>query len=284
MPLSNEPGYGKVSSASFFKQISLSGKTKFRAGLFAGLLASLPAFALEPLAPPAAADTALPQLVAARMPTEKEKFSIHSVPDTYFGVNPARRGSLVTGLLLGPLGVLINTAYTEGEGKRQADTLKEIFSLDLAAGLKARVNQGRAAAASGPARFELVPAAIIFFIEEDRFVAACALSAILLDEAGKEKWRGRYISYLKPEYSITNPQTGRELARELPLCLDRAYDLYKAHLAGAYAAAAPYRLDIGIPIKNFVDEKSLPDRIVALDNIGVNDYRKETVLSMEKMK
>src|SRR5437868_2686576 len=124
-------------------------------------IASTHAFAYSPKEPPPESERAAPVQVASRMPTDKEKFTLHSVPNSYFGINPARRGSAILGILLGPLGVAANMAYNDKEGSRQGSGLRDVLGLDLSAGLRAKLDSNPAGAPNTEAsHYELIPAAM----------------------------------------------------------------------------------------------------------------------------
>ena len=78
---------------------------------------------VTPKMPPEATGGTMPTTnLANRMPTPQEKFAMHSVENSYFGVTDTRR-SLPLGLLLGPIGVAANMAHVRGESGTMAAEL-----------------------------------------------------------------------------------------------------------------------------------------------------------------
>ena len=91
---------------------------------------------VTPKMPPEATDGTMPTTyLANRMPTPQEKFAMHSVENSYFGVTDTRR-SLALGLLLGPIGVAANMAHVRGESERRSDEVKSLLGLDAGALLR----------------------------------------------------------------------------------------------------------------------------------------------------
>jgi len=154
------------------KGVTVNRSLRDRAGLTLIVASLLSACAsITPKMPPAATAGAVPTVyLANRMPTPREKFAIHSVENSYFGVTDAR-GSLLLGLLLGPIGVAANMAHVRGESERRSDEVKSLLALDAGALLRAESPDLRSAtdAADGGRRLEVIPAATLTFVADDTF-------------------------------------------------------------------------------------------------------------------
>ena len=121
---------------------------------------------VTPKMPPEATDGTMPTTyLANRMPTPREKFAMHTVENSYFGVTDTRR-SLPLGLLLGPIGVAANMAHVRGESERRSDEVKSLLGLDAGALLRTEapdLSCAQGAAIDGR-RLEVVPAAVLIFV------------------------------------------------------------------------------------------------------------------------
>ncbi len=140
---------------------------------------------VTPKMPPEATGGTMPTTyLANRMPTPQEKFAMHSVENSYFGVTDTRR-SLPLGLLLGPIGVAANMAHVRGESRRRSDEVKSLLGLDAGALLRTEapdLSSAQGAAIDGR-RLEVVPAAVLIFVEDDTFQFICFVNVVMLEGA-----------------------------------------------------------------------------------------------------
>lgn len=230
---------------------------------------------------PPLSDQASMERIPARHPSDEEKWAGYSVPDSYFGVTTSSQGSLLAGLLLGPIGVAANVANARSESERQAAPLKTLLSADLR---KIFIGQAPNAlpgeAASTPGRyFALVPSAALDFRSDDQFKLRCALNAALIDD-GRVLWRSRYLLQVEGTFIRTTPEDVARATSELGPCLGRAYALFGKHKANQlgqfkeYSVRADYNLNVPVL------ESALPDRIIYSDHLGIFEYRKSDVRSV----
>lgn len=216
-----------------------------------------------------------------RHPSVEEKWAGYSVPDSYFGVTTSSRGSLLAGLLLGPVGVAANVASAKTESERQAEPLKALLSEDLRKMLMSQAPTALPAeAASMPGRyFALVPSAALDFRSDDQFKLRCALNAALVDD-GRELWRSRYLLQVEGTYARTTPEDVAKATSELGSCLGRAYALFQKHKANQLGPFKEYSVRADYNLSVPVLESVLPDRIIYSDHLGLFEYRKSDVHSV----
>jgi hypothetical protein len=240
----------------------------------------LPAQAKEP---PTAEDRNTVEYVGTRFPTESEKASGHAVPDSYFGVTTMRRGSLVLGLLLGPLGAAANAAHVQSESEKAASPMKALLAEDLRKALLAAAPT-LSAEAPGPKRhFQLVPSAGLRFQTDETYRLMCILHAQLMDQ-GKEVWRARYVVNTGTTYTSTSSEDAKGAAAALQPCLAQAYALYRMHKDNALGSLKGYDIRAGHPFGGPVVERLLPDRVVLVEpRHGLFEIFKGDVTKMEPL-
>ena len=234
---------------------------------------------VTPKMPPETIGGALPTaFLANRMPTPKEKFAIHSVENSYFGVSDVRR-SLPLGVVLGPLGVAANMAHVSGESERRSEEVKSLLALDAGTLLRAAAPDLRPADGAGidRRRVEVVPSAALLFVDDDSFELTCFVNVVML-EGANETWRARYGVNAEGAFKVKSSDLPGTMTAELSACLGRAYGLYRAHFAGELR---PYR-DYAIETKDYtrympVYESGLPSRVIAYDGLGVIELRRSGV-------
>jgi hypothetical protein len=242
-------------------------------------LVSACVISVTPKMPPEATGGAMPTtFLANRMPTPKEKFAIHSVENSYFGVSDVRR-SLPLGLVLGPLGVAANQAHVRGESERKSDDVKSLFPLDAAALLRAEAPDLRPAdgAGSDGPRLEAVPSAALLFVDDDSFELTCFVNVVML-EGAKETWRARYGVNAEGTFNVKSSGLLATMTAELSACLKRAYGLYRTHFAGALKPYREYAIETKDSTRYMpVYESGLPSRVIAYDGFGVIELRRSGV-------
>jgi hypothetical protein len=234
-----------------------------------------------PKEPPPLSGQASSEHVLTRHPSDEEKWAGYSVPESYFGVTTSSRGSLLAGLLLGPLGVAANVASAKSESERQATPLKSLLSEDLRKALIAQAtNAVPDEAASIPRRhFALIPSAALDFRSDEQFRLRCALNAALVED-GKVVWRSRYLLQVEGMFVRTAPEDVAKAASELGPCLGRAYVLFQKHKANQLGPFKEYSVKADYNLNVPVLESVLPDRIIYSDHLGLFEYRKSDVRSI----
>jgi len=234
---------------------------------------------ITPKMPPEATAGAVPTAyLANRMPTPREKFAMHSVENSYFGVTDAR-GSLPLGLLLGPIGVAANMAYVRGESERRSDEVKSLLALDAGALLLAEVPDLRSAAdaANDGRRLEVIPAAALIFVADDTFQFICFVNVVMFENA-TETWRARYGVNAEGKFNVTSPDLSGTMTAELSACLKRAYGLFRAHFAGGLGPFRDYAIETtDLTLYMPIYESGLPARVIGNDGIGLIELRRSGV-------
>jgi len=237
---------------------------------------------VTPKMPPEATGGTMPTTyLANRMPTPQEKFAMHSVENSYFGVTDTRR-SLPLGLLLGPIGVAANMAHVRGESERRSDEVKSLLGLDAGALLRTEapdLSSAQGAAIDGR-RLEVVPAAVLIFVEDDTFQFICFVNVVML-EGAKEMWRARYGVHAEGKFNVKSSDLSGTMAAELSVCLKRAYGLYRAHFAGDLGPFRNYTIETTeLTLYMPVYESSLPARVIGNDGIGLIELRRSGVRTL----
>ena len=203
------------------------------------VLGSVAGPALARIAPPPAGAPGIETaVVVSRLPTSGEKFS-SSIDGTYWG-SEGTRGSLLAGLLLGPVGVLANQAHVQHENGKNAAPLAELTKTNLTDVLRSVIaapTQTDSTGTSTAAHYELVPVGILRFWPDlpGEVSIGCSLQAYLVD-GGKRKWKARYEADIGdhfPTQATDSPDRGRAA---VSACLDEAYRLFVAHVAGKLEA------------------------------------------------
>lgn len=229
--------------------------------------------------PPAAAATAV-ELIPGRLPSEREKWAGYSVPDSSFGVTTSTRGSLLAGLLLGPVGVAVNVAQAKSESERQALPLKQLLSTDLRKALITLVpNASFAEVTTAGGYFTLVPSAALDFRSDDEFKLRCALNVALVDDK-KEIWQSRYLVQVEGLFVRNAPSDIDKAVAETGSCLEKAYSLFRRHKTNELGPFKDYSVRADYNLSVPVLESALPDRVIYSDHLGLFEYRKSDVRSV----
>jgi hypothetical protein len=156
------------------------------------LLTSIDAKATpQPIEPPARSPGPVKAHIAIALPTLGDKFGSQTdVPNSYFGV-AGSGGGLLVGLLLGPLGALINqSAIQAGNSKVASDALTS-DSLNLANLLHESDPSFELSDVRRPNHFVLTPAARLFAHKENPLLMTCVLKAEY-EEPGSKPWKSYY--------------------------------------------------------------------------------------------
>jgi hypothetical protein len=229
--------------------------------------------------PPPAAATAL-EFIPGRLPSEREKWAGYSVPASSFGVTTSTRGSLLAGLLLGPVGVAVNVAQAMSESERQAVPLKQLLSTDLRKALGSLLpNASFAEAPTTGGHFTLVPSAALDFRSDDEFKLRCALNVALVD-GGKEIWQSRYLVQVEGLFVRNVPSDIDNAVAEAGSCLEKAYSLFRRHKTNELGPYKDYSVRADYNLSVPVLESALPDRVIYSDHLGLFEYRKSDVRSV----
>ena len=229
--------------------------------------------------PPAAAATAA-EFIPSRLASEREKWAGYSVPDSAFGVTTSTRGSLLAGLLLGPIGVAANVAQAKSESERQAVPLKQLLSTDLRKVLGTVVpNATYAEAPTDGRHFTLIPSAALDFRSDDEFKLRCALNVALVD-GGKEIWQSRYLVQVEGLFTRNTPSDIEKSVSETGPCLEKAYSLFRRHKTNKLGSFKEYSVRADYNLSVPVLESALPDRVIYSDHLGLFEYRKSDIRSV----
>ncbi|MEI7614056.1 MAG: hypothetical protein WCK63_14235 [Betaproteobacteria bacterium] len=252
----------------------------FRKSIYCLAVALAGCVTVTPLSPPISTSAETTAYIAARLPTEREKFSATSVPNSYFGVSGAS-GSLAAGLLLGPIGALINYTYAQSKNTGRASSIGDLFALDLADTLHTAVPTLQVQVQPQERQYALVPAANIIFIDDKSFNVFCTLN-VELPSATDKPWRARYIISPDTLFSVDSSQTRAEVASVLSSCLGRAYELFREHVSGRMGSSTVKE----IKTKSFtytlsVNDGKLPGRVIGNDELGLIEFRRSDVLEVK---
>ena len=131
---------------------------------------------VKPIGPPPNGSLPVRAYISPRLPTLTEKFgSATDIPNTYFGISGAS-GSLLVGLLLGPIGVLANTSYVQSQNEKLAPAFAVFTSLNLADALRDVNASIEIASTPKVSQCTLVQASRIFVLDDKRFLLTCMLN------------------------------------------------------------------------------------------------------------
>lgn len=232
---------------------------------------------VTPKEPPAQASLMTRETIASRLPTDIEKYSGTSLPNSYFGVWGAR-GSLLAGLLLGPVGAIANSAYVQSTNSSRASALADLTSMNLADVLHTAVpGLSRAAAADTPG-YDLIPAASLTFKDDKSFNLACIITAQA--GTGSDAWRARYAVNPEAEFDRDDPLLKNKVSDALVPCFQEAYRLFRSHVSGTGGSFTVRSVDVGFDLRLPVSDAELPARVVGNDGIGLIEFRRSAVRSI----
>ncbi len=228
--------------------------------------------ALTPKEPPTAAGKAY---IAQRTPTEDEKLATVSVADSYFGVSVlAGGGNLATGLLLGPIGVAMNIAALRSEANDRASSIKAVTAIDVAALLQEAAPD---LSSSDGSAIQLVPTVVALFSDKESYRLSCSVLA------STGAWRLRYVTDQDAGYKVATSSDPAIMLPEIKACIARAYDLYRAHAAGEFAAWRSYEFETADGIIGSgtvtlpLHEASLPGRVITNSGFALREFRRSAI-------
>lgn len=128
---------------------------------------------------------------------------VYAVPNSRLFVS-GHQSAQAVGLLLGPVGVLLGSAINAERGKNLVGDGSAVAKQDLAAATEGFVKDGLAAdpntnlkfgnAGAGASQLELLPFAVLSYINETDVRPYVIVRTTLKDATGKEVWSSRYIS------------------------------------------------------------------------------------------
>jgi hypothetical protein len=235
-------------------------------------LLSLGAAVAAPKEPPAEYRVGTPVYISPALPPDKLKSAQYSVPNSYFGVTSPSSGSLALGILLGPLGALIN-AESQRTAGQNASSGMSILSEDLAAMLSGiRPSYAKQPSApDGAPYYVLTPAATFYYTTDKAFAVNCILQA-QVSRGSENLWTSRYVINRMKEYSRDDPALGQQLKDDLTQCFSSALSLFELHKEKGASILRDYDVDFGARTREVpVVDSLLPERLVYFDGLGLFD-------------
>jgi hypothetical protein len=231
--------------------------------------------------------TSIHAFVADRMPTDVEKHARTSLPNSYFGAGGAS-GSLALGLLLGPIGVIGNSAYVDSENSKNANKLPELISVNLADILKrvAPILMDNQIMASGS--YELVPAASINFMSSSSYSLTCMLNAKLPTGDPANPWMARYAVSVEGVFQVANSVDTQKAMGMFGDCLKDAHAMFEAHVGGNIGTFRT-RTVTSVKVDNtgtidqqlLVADSALPEKVIVNDYFGLVRLSSSSVIRVQ---
>jgi hypothetical protein len=214
-----------------------------------------------------------------RLPSRLEFWIATPVDATRFGVGGAK-SSQVPGVVLGVLGAVTNNLTVNSTNARRAASAGEAMTSDPVALLR---ELRRPATASGQVdssseSYELVPAGLLWFLDDTTFRVACALTAYLPDDKHR-RWRGRYIVTLPEQFTISEPGAMARANKTFSTCLAEANRLFEGHVTSSLAFTTEER---GVRFYNWnsrapIAEPENSGRVILGDDLGVVELPRDMV-------
>lgn len=245
-------------------------------GMFLSGCASAP---LQPKQAPPAGATSASAEVAARLPTDAEKYSATGLKGTYFGVTGAK-GSAAVGVLFGVVGVLGNIAHINSENRDSASPLGELTSQNLAQTLAGELGGVASPTTGASAEYELIPSANLYFKDKTTYWLTCTITV----RQKATTWQARYAVPSEGVFKSTSKLDTDNAIKSLRPCLKSAYTLFAEHIDGKLApfdarTVVSPRLDgKGDAHEKFsIATSALPDRVIENDAFGLVQLRKDQI-------
>lgn len=235
----------------------------------------------QPIEPPPLGTEPIKAQIAMSLPKLSDKLGSQTdVPNTYFGVSGSG-GSLITGLLLGPLGAFINQAATQAENSKVTSNSAALETLNLAKLLRETDQALDISDARRPKSFLLTPSARLFAHKENPPLLTCVLKAEY-EEAGAKPWKSYYQVNVDGAFAQNDEGLRESLHAALKTCLAEAKQLFTDHVRGDLgpAEAAKIKLtDFTLTMPTY--RKLLPQRVVGNDGVSVQRFREADVVRVE---
>jgi hypothetical protein len=237
---------------------------------------------IGPLRPPVEGGISANISVAERFPAAEEKWSVTSVPNSYFGISGAR-GNLFAGLLLGPIGVAANASYVQGKNTKALSSVADLTATNLAVLMKSAITLPLAKTPPNKPGYVLIPAAALTFDTDTSYYLTCILTAEY-PTAVNGVWRGSYRVTRDTNFAVSDPLAKDKSIADLTECFRESYRLFVTHVSGedgTYTVRTAKFKNSMTSLRMPIQDKALPDRIIGNDNAGLTEFRKIDVESVE---
>lgn len=177
----------------------------------------------------------------SEMPT-----GVYAVPESRLFVS-GHQGGQAASILFGPLGVLVGSAINAERGKNLVGDGSALSKQDLVSATERFVQDGLAAypdtnlkfgsGKAGASQLELLPFAVLSYINDTDVRPYVIVRTTLKDETGKEVWSSRYIAAAADARPFGGENgwyrdEGRSLDLALSQSLKRSVDVMLSDMAG----------------------------------------------------
>jgi hypothetical protein len=235
----------------------------------------------QPIEPPARTPGPVKAHIAVALPTPSDKFGSQTdVPNSYFGVSGSG-GGLLIGLLLGPLGALINQSAIQAGNSKVASDASAFESLNLAQLLHESDPTFELSDVRHPNHFVLTSAARLFAHKENPLLVTCVLKAEY-EEPGSKPWKSYYQVNTEGSFMQNDPALKESLRTALKACLAEATQLFLDHVRGDLGAAVMTKIKLTDYTLTMPAYRSLlPQRVVGNDGLSVQRFRQSDVVRVE---
>lgn len=251
-----------------------------RAALIIIFVASLAACGAIPgKRPPSENLASVSPVISRRLPTDQEKWSQTSIPQSYFGVSTASSlGTTLVKAIFG--GVGSNSVLLQSRNEDNAQRVRDFGAVDLSGLISAATGVPIEGKPDGDRHFVLVPSDALTFESETSFYQTCVITAYLTPG---DTWNAAYRVTRDMQFDSSSPSMVAGSRRDLSECFKEAYRLFLDHIAGR---DGPYtvrtiKANGAADIVMSIQDKGLPERIVGNDNVGLTEFRKIAVSSVE---
>ena len=244
-----------------------------------GLLALLTGCAtVQPLRPPADADASIHAVVADRLPTIREKYVVTDIPHSYFGVGRSLKSISFLDAMFevgsGPVAIG-NRERIGDENHDRAVRVARVASTDLGVILKSLVSHS-----SERPQYVLVPAAVFAFDNDDVYTLRCIVNADY--DSGKGKpWHARYSVPAEGQFDLRDQDSSARAVAALQPCMVEAYRLFREHVTRTDGTYTTRTVHADIDFRMPVQDAALPTRIIGNDVLGLFEFRRSDVKSLE---
>lgn len=223
--------------------------------------------------------------VSSTAPTYEQKITQHNFEGTYFGATTEKRGSLLAGLLLGPIGVAANTAYVKSAAKEGGTGLESVLSMNLARLLSSQLDEAQNASSSSSYEVEIVPAGNIHIKKNGNIQLNCVLHARVIGQNAPESpWLSRYAVYGSTEYNYQNPNSQESIKEEIETCVRTALNYLQSDLRGelfADARPATVKTIDGFSLSYPLGKTTDSGEFIGTDMAGVVQLRRSGIVSID---
>lgn len=235
----------------------------------------------QPIDPPPGIAKPIKAQIAPSLPKLSDKLGSQTdVPNTYFGVSGSG-GNLLTGLLLGPLGALVNQTTIQSGNDKVAGNIEALEALNLAQLLHETDSTLVASENRTPQSFLLTPAARLFAHRGTPLLATCVLKAEY-EEPGSKPWKSFYQVNVEGSFVQNDPALKESLSTALKACLAEAKQLFFDHVSGGLGSAETTKIKLTDFTLTMPAYRSLlPQRVVGNDGLSVQRFRKSDVVRVE---